>query len=83
MKIVIIPTCATSTASTCARPMSSRSGPGSPTSSEGDMDWTKIENIVKEAILYSTLSVGAPLPQREVDRIAAEAVKKMKAEAGQ
>ena len=47
------------------------------------MDWTKIENIVKEAVQYATLSVGAPLPQCEVDRIAAEAVKKMRAEAGQ
>lgn len=47
------------------------------------MDWTKIENVIKEVILFSTLSVGAPLPQREVDRIAAEAVAKMKLEAGQ
>ena len=46
------------------------------------MDWTKIENVIKEAVAYATLSVGAPPPQREVDRIAAEAVDKMKLTGG-
>ena len=41
-------------------------------------DWKKIKSIVENAVKYATLSVGAPVPDKEAARIAEESVNQMK-----